>query len=127
MKFTAGKMAVTVVAMGMATLGALGGCASIESVVDARDAAGAADQHAGAARARADDAYGIGRDARAIGNNALSSAQQANDKADATAAELDKLNERVSNLENRSTTHKKKARRRAPALPPIGESKPNNS
>src|SRR6185436_9292395 len=97
MKRMAGKLAGITIALGMS----LGGCASIQSVIDAQDTANAADQHAGAARARADEAYGIGSDARAIGNNALSSAQQANEKADATAADVDQLERRVSNLENR--------------------------
>lgn len=128
MRFTASRMAVTAIVMGM-TLGTVGGCADIQSVIDAQDAANAADQHAGTAQARAEEAYGMGRDAKAIGYNALSSAQQANAKADATAADVDQLNERVSNLENRSQTHRKKVRprHRPPALPPIGQPSPSNS
>jgi len=125
MNFTAGKVAVIVIAMGVT----LGGCASIESVEDALHEADTADQHAGAARARADEAYGIGSDARAIGNNALSSAQRANEKADATAGDLSRLESRVSNLEDKARPHpKKKVRRhKTPAPAATDEPKPTNS
>src|SRR5580704_12747075 len=85
MNFTAGKVAVVMIAAGVA----LGGCATRESVRNAQASADAANQHAGTAQARADEAYGVGNNALSVGNNALgvgnsamASAQQANQKAD---------------------------------------------
>lgn len=125
MKFMAGKVAMSVVALGVT----LGGCASIDSVEDALTRADTADRHAGAAQSRADEAYGIGSDARAIGNNALSSAQRANEKADATAGDLSRLERRVGILEDKARPHpKKKVRRhKTPAPAATDQPKPTNS
>ena len=102
MNFTAGKMAVAALAIGVT----LGGCATRKSVENAQNAADAADRHAGAAQARADEAYGVGNNALGVGNNALnvgngamSSAQRANMKADTTANDVSKLKRKVAYLE----------------------------
>jgi hypothetical protein len=130
MKFTAGKVAVIMVAVGMT----LGGCATRESVRNAQSAADAADHHAGMAQARADEAYGVGNNAMTVGNNAmgvgnnaLTSAQMANDKADLSATDIVKLKKRVAYLEYKTLPHHKKKVRhhRAPAA--TEQPKPSNS
>lgn len=78
MNFTAGKMAVAALAVGVT----LGGCATREFVQNAQNAADTADRHAGQAQARADEAYGVGNNALGVGIGAMNSAQQANLKAD---------------------------------------------
>jgi len=127
MKFTAGKMAVAMIAIGVG----LGGCATRESVETAQNSANAADRHAGAAQARADEAYGVGNNALGVGNNALSvgndaksSAQMANEKADMNATDVQRLKRKVAYLEWKVLPHHKKRHHHsvAPAQP-----KANNS
>jgi hypothetical protein len=127
MNFTAGKMAVAMIAIGVG----LGGCATRESVRNAQGAADAADRHAGTAQARADEAYGVGNNALGVGNNALAvgtdaktSAQMANDKSDMNATDVSKLKRKVAYLEWKVLPHhKKRHHHRAPAEQP----KSNNS
>jgi len=128
MNFTAGKLAIAAVAIGVG----LGGCATRESVENAQNAANAADHRAGAAQARADEAYGIGNNALGVGNqalgvgnNALASAQAANGKADANTTDVAKLKRQVAFPQWKVLPHHKKARhhRKAPAV----EQKANNS
>ena len=111
MNFTAGKMAVAMVAIGVA----LGGCATRESVENAQNSANTADRHAGAAQARADEAYGVGNNALGVGNNALgvgngamTSAQLANQKADQNTDDVSKLKRKVAYLEWKVLPHHKK-------------------
>jgi len=119
MNFTAGKVAVVMIAAGVA----LGGCETRESVRNAQASADAANQHAGTAQARADEAYGVGNNALSVGNNALgvgngamASAQQANQKADMSTDDIGKLKKRVAYLEYKTLPHhKKKHHHRAPA------------
>ena len=119
MKFTAGKMAVAMIAIGMG----LGGCATRESVETAQNSANAADRHAGTAQARADEAYGVGNNALGVGNNALAvgtdaktSAQMANEKADITVGDVNKLKRKVAYLEWKVLPHhKKRHHHRTPA------------
>jgi hypothetical protein len=127
MKFTAGKMAVAMIAIGVG----LGGCATRESVETAQNSANAADRHAGAAQARADEAYGVGNNALGVGNNALgvgndakTSAQMANEKADMNASDVQRLKRKVAYLEWKVLPHHKKRHHHsvAPAQP-----KANNS
>lgn len=122
MNFTAGKVAVIMLAAGVT----LGGCATRESVENAQNSANAADRHAGLAQSRADEAYGVGNNALTVGNNALgvgnsamSSAQSANQKADMSASDINRLKKRVAYLEYKVLPHhKKKVRhRKAPAVP----------
>ncbi|HEX4117636.1 MAG TPA: hypothetical protein VHX99_02450 [Rhizomicrobium sp.] len=129
MNFTAGKMAVAALAIGVT----LGGCATRESVQNAQNAADAADRHAGAAQARADEAYGVGNNALGVGNNALnvgngamSSAQRANMKADTTADDVTKLKRKVAYLEWKVLPHHKK-RHHHHATPATEQPKTNNS
>ena len=129
MNFTAGKMAVAALAIGVT----LGGCATRESVQNAQNAADAADRHAGTAQARADEAYGVGNNALGVGNNALnvgngamSSAQQANMKADATADDVAKLKRKVAYLEWKVLPHHKK-RHHHHTTPATEQPKTNNS
>jgi len=111
MNFTAGKMAVAALAIGVT----LGGCATRESVQNAQNAADAADRQAGTAQARADEAYGVGNNALGVGNNALnvgngamSSAQQANMKADQNSDDVSKLKRKVAYLEWKVLPHHKR-------------------
>jgi hypothetical protein len=129
MKFTAPKMAVAVLAIGVT----LGGCATRDSVLDSQNAADAADRHASRAQARADEAYGMGNNALAVGNKAMnvgngamSSAQQANMKADANTSDLTQLKRRVAYLENKVLPHQKKKHRRVHHTTAMNE-KPKNS
>jgi hypothetical protein len=127
MTFTAGKVAVAMVAVGVM----LGGCATRESVETAQNSANAADRHAGTAQARADEAYGIGNNALGVGNNALSvgngamtAAQLANQKADANGDDVSRLKRKVAYLEWKVLPHhKKRHHHRAVTEQP----KPNNS
>ncbi|MDR3449299.1 MAG: hypothetical protein P4M15_06075 [Alphaproteobacteria bacterium] len=128
MNFTAGKMAVAMIAIGVS----LGGCATRESVQNAQNAADAADRHAGTAQARADEAYGVGNNALGVGNNALSvgngamtSAQMANQKADMNTDDVGKLKRKVAYLEWKVLPHHKKRHHRVHHTPT--ETKPNNS
>ena len=129
MNFTAGKMAVAMIAIGMG----LGGCATRESVENAQNSANAADRHAGTAQARADEAYGVGNNALGIGNNALAvgndaktAAQMANDKSDMNATDVSTLKRKVAYLEWKVLPHhKKKHHHRAPAA--TEQPKANNS
>jgi len=130
MKFTAGKVAVAMVAIGVT----LGGCATRESVRNAQGAADAADRHAGVAQARADEAYGVGNNALTVGNNALgvgtdakTSAQMANEKADMTTTDVTKLRKRVAYLEYKVLPHHKKKIRHHRKPMQTEQSKPNNS
>ena len=118
------RMAIAVVAIGAT----LGGCASLDSVRDAQDAADAADNHAGVAQARADEAYGVGESALAtgdralgVGNNALESARQANARAERNAIEVVHLKHMVASLEAKVMPHhKKKHHQRVAASGPKG-------
>ena len=128
MNFTAGKMAVAIIAIGVT----LGGCATRESVRNAQGAADAADRHAGTAQARADEAYGVGNNALGVGNNALNvgngamtSAQMANQKADMNTDDLSKLKRKVAYLEWKVLPHHKKHHHHRPAAPE--QPKTNNS
>jgi len=128
MKFTAGKMAIAAVAIGVG----LGGCATRESVENAQNAANAADHRAGAAQARADEAYGIGNNALGVGNqalgvgnNALASAQAANGKADANSTDVAKLKRQVAYLQWKVLPHHKKHHHRVHKAP--AEQKASNS
>lgn len=131
MNYTAGKVAVIMIAAGVA----LGGCATRESVRNAQASADAADRHAGLAQSRADDAYGVGNNALTVGNNAMgvgtnamTAAQQANEKADMSASDIGKLKRRVAYLEYKTLPHHKKKIRhhhRAPAA--TEQPKPSNS
>jgi hypothetical protein len=127
MNFTAGKMAIAALAIGVT----LGGCATRESVENAQNSANAADRHAGSAQARADEAYGVGNNALGVGNqalgvgnNALSSAQAANDKSDMNASEVNRLKRKVAYLEWKVLPHHKKHRRHHTAT---AQPKANNS
>jgi hypothetical protein len=127
MNFTAGRMAVAMVAIGVT----LGGCATRESVENAQNSANGADRHAGAAQARADEAYGVGNNALGVGNNALNvgngamtSAQLANQKADQNTDDVGKLKRKVAYLEWKVLPHHKK-RHHHRAAPE--QAKPNNS
>lgn len=114
MKFTAAKMAVAALAIGVS----LGGCATRESVERAQASADsadrhadAADHHAGMAQARADEAYGVGNQALGVGNGAMSAAQMANQKADANSADVSRLKRQVAYLQWKVLPHhRKKAR-----------------
>ena len=127
MNFTAGKMAIAALAIGVT----LGGCATRESVENAQNSANAADRHAGTAQARADEAYGVGNNALGVGNHALgvgndalASAQAANGKADANTTDVAKLKRQVAYLQWKVLPHhKKRHHHRAPAV----EAKPTNS
>jgi murein lipoprotein len=129
MNFTAGKMAVAMIAIGVG----LGGCATRESVQNAQNAADSADRHAGTAQARADEAYGVGNNAlgvgnnaMSVGNNALTSAQMANQKADDNTTDVSKLKRKVAYLEWKVLPHHKKHHHhRAPTA--TEQPKPNNS
>jgi len=121
MNFTAGKMAIAALAIGVG----LGGCATRESVENAQNSANAADHRAGAAQARADEAYGIGNQALGVGNNAMASAEAANGKADANATDVSKLKRQVAYLQWKVLPHHGKARHHHKA--PSVEQKPNNS
>ena len=114
MKFTAAKMAVAVLAIGVS----LGGCATRESVEHAQASADSADRHAGAAQARADEAYGVGNNALGVGNqamgvghNAMTAAQMANEKADANSTDVTKLKRQVAYLQWKVLPHHKKKTR----------------
>jgi murein lipoprotein len=128
MNFTAGKMAVAALAIGVT----LGGCATRESVENAQNSANAADRHAGAAQARADEAYGVGNNALGVGNqalgvgnNAMTSAQMANQKADQNTDDVSKLKRKVAYLEWKVLPHhKKRHHHKAPA---VEQPKTNNS
>src|SRR5476651_1552142 len=111
MNFTAGKVAVAMIAIGAS----LGGCATRESVENAQNSANAADRHAGTAQARADEAYGVGNNALGVGNNALgvgngamTAAQMANQKADMNTDDVSKLKRKVAYLEWKVLPHHKK-------------------
>ncbi len=127
MNFTAGKMAIAALAIGVS----LGGCATRESVENAQNSANAADRHAGTAQARADEAYGVGNNALGVGNHslgvgndALASAQAANGKTDANTTDVAKLKRQVAYLQWKVLPHHKKHHHhRAPAT----ETKPTNS
>ena len=128
MNFTAGKMAVAMIAIGVG----LGGCATRESVENAQNSANAADRHAGTAQARADEAYGIGNNALGVGNNALgvgndakTSAQMANDKSDMNATDVSKLKRKVAYLEWKVLPHHKKRHHHRTVTPQ--QEKSNNS
>ena len=115
MNFTAAKIAVAALAIGVT----LGGCATRESVENAQKSADAADRHAGQAQARADEAYGVGNNALSVGNNAMnvgngamSSAQQANMKADQNNSDMTRLKKRVAYLEYKVLPHHKKKQHR---------------
>lgn len=130
MKFTAAKMAVAALAIGVT----LGGCATRESVEDAQNAANAADRHAGQAQARADEAYGVGNNALSVGNNALnvgngamSSAQRASMRADQNSSDLTKLRKRVAYLEYKVLPHHKKRRRHHVVHHTTSNEQPKNS
>jgi hypothetical protein len=130
MKFTAAKMAVAVLAISVT----LGGCATSDSVLNAHNAADAADRHAGRAQARADEAYGVGNNALTVGNNALnvgngamSSAQRANMKADANTSDVTQLKRRVAYLENKVLPHQKKKHSRIHHTTATATQKPKNS
>jgi hypothetical protein len=129
MTFTAGKVAVAMVAVGVM----LGGCATRESVETAQNSANTADRHAGTAQARADEAYGVGNNALTVGNNAMgvgngamTSAQLANQKADANGDDISHLKRKVAYLEWKVLPHhKKRHHHRTPAT--TEQPKPNNS
>jgi MoxR-like ATPase len=126
MKFTAGKMAIAMVAIGVT----LGGCATRESVRNVQASADAADRHAGTAQARADEAYGIGNDALGVGHDAKATALTAAQKADQANADLAVAKKRIAYLEYKVLPHhKKKHHRSAPQQAPAApaEGKPNNS
>ena len=130
MNFTAGKMAIAALAIGVT----LGGCATRESVENAQNAANAADRHAGAAQARADEAYGVGNNAltvgnqaMGVGNNALTSAQQANMKADANANEVIRLKRKVAYLEYKVLPHHKRRHHHHHVTVTPSQEKPDNS
>jgi uncharacterized NAD(P)/FAD-binding protein YdhS len=122
MKFTAATFAVAVLAIGVT----LGGCATSDSVLNALNAADAADSHAGRAQARADEAYGVGNNALGVGNGAMTAAQRANMKADANAGDVTQLTRRVANLEYRMQPHHKKTHHRVHHTTAMNE-KPKNS
>jgi len=129
MNFTAGKMAIAALAIGVA----LGGCATRESVENAQASANAADRHAGAAQARADEAYGIGNNALGVGNHALgvgndamTAAQLANQKADLNSSDVNRLKRKVAYLEWKVLPHHKKRHHRLHKAP-VAEQRPNNS
>jgi hypothetical protein len=132
MNFTAGKMAVAALAIGVT----LGGCATRESVENAQSSADLADRHAGAAQARADEAYGVGNNALGVGNNALSighsamsTAQAANARAAANEAEVNRLKRKVAYLEWKVLPHHSKKKvvhhhHTAQSAPPGDQAKP---
>jgi len=127
MKFTAGKMAIAMVAIGVT----LGGCATRESVRNAQASADAADRHAGVAQGRADEAYGIGNNALGVGNDAKATALTAAQKADQANADLAVAKKRIAYLEYKVLPHhKKKHHRSTPPqqqAPAPAEGKPSNS
>ena len=127
MKFTAGKMAIAMVAISVT----LGGCATRESVRNAQASADAADRHAGVAQGRADEAYGIGNTALGVGHDAKQTALTAAQKADQANADLAVAKKRIAYLEYKVLPHhKKKHHRSTPApqqAPAPAEGKPNNS
>lgn len=128
MRFTAAKMAVAALAIGVS----LGGCATRESVERAQASADSADRHAGMAQARADEAFGVGNNAMGVGNQALgvgnsamSAAQLANQKADANASDVNKLKRQVAYLQWKVLPHHKK--RHHHKVRHSEEGRPNNS
>ena len=130
MNFTAAKMAVAALAIGVS----LGGCATRESVERAQASADGADRHAGTAQARAEEAYGVGNNALGVGNQALgvgngamSAAQMANQKADANTTDVSKLKRQVAYLQWKVLPHHKKKVRHHHTTTHTEEAKPNNS